>query len=115
MAPLTLRNPIPITNTPQLCQCVTIANELEHFQHHILLGVYLISLTNLIEDWAFKAMWSLEGVVDVEGQSFRKSQGKAAERKKRPYLGIGVRERKKHGSGTANIYNCGCKFDQMGC
>ena len=85
---MTFSNPILITNTPELCQCVTSTDELEHFQHHILLGGNLIRLTNVIEVWAFKAMWSLEGVVDVEGE-FQEKTEERAERKKPPHLGIG--------------------------
>ena len=68
-------------------------------------SINLIRLTNGIEVLAFKAMRSLEGAVNAEGE-FQENQRNGSRKKIKPsYLDIGahIQERKKRGSGTANV------------
>ena len=97
-----------VTNTLELCQCVTSADEHEQSKLRTLSDDDLIRLTSVIGIRAFKAMWLLEGVVDAETE-FENNKKKGSRMKKPTYLGIGarIRDYKKDvsGSGTARIYN----------
>ena len=107
--PLTLGTPILALNTLELCQCVMNDEELSLFQNKTFPSDEdLLKLTNSIEIRAFKAMWSLEGVRDVE-QEYAKNQKLGSRKKRATYLAIGarVRDYKKtvSGSTSKNIYN----------
>jgi hypothetical protein len=107
--PPTLSTPSMVTNTLELCQCVVKEEELDLFRSHTFpSNEELLRLTSAIELRAFKAMWVLEGVADVE-QEYLDNKKRGSRMKKPTYMGLGtrVRDYKKKASGDPNqkIYN----------
>jgi hypothetical protein len=83
--------------------------ELDLFQTHTFPSEEeLLRFTSAIELRAFKAIWVLEGVADVE-QEYLDNKKKGSRMKKPTYMGLGtrVRDYKKKASGNPNqkIYN----------
>ena len=83
--------------------------ELDLFQTHTFPSEEeLLRFTSAIELRAFKAIWVLEGVADVE-QEYLDNKKKGSRMKKPAYMGLGtrVRDYKKNASGDPNqkIYN----------
>jgi hypothetical protein len=95
IVPLTLGTPSMVTNTLELCQCVIREEELDLFQTHTFSSEEdLLRLTSAIEVRAFKAMWVLEGVADVE-REYLENKKKGSRMKKPTYMGIGAGVRSK--------------------
>lgn len=105
--PPTLSTPIMVANTLELCQCVMREEELNLFRTHTFTSEEeLLRLTSVIELRAFKAMWVLEGVADVE-KEYLDNKKRGSRMKKPTYMGLGTRVRnyKKEASGDPNKTN----------